>query len=383
MNFGKGVFMLKVNNSKKFVKRGSSLILASLLLASVFTNDISTVHALTIEDRLSTINDELISSNFSKTTKGILKAISNTTNNDRVLSLIDIALDEGDDREYFIAQGICTFAQEQEHLTYKEAYSQDQYNPYLYINYDVEDIRVFNNLNGRSLILPKQICLFTKIADFDSYIIYKVHDTNPSYIITDTEGNILSYSTGDTYEVFNFGARQVTSLKDFLEKNELSSEDSYSYLELFEGLTFDVSEKLSNYAYPSKTKRSNILVVDGTSSLTVSSLEHDDYYFIKYGYPYLFIDGRDVYKDVANENAKITVDEENTLRYYDGTTGTELFDLDMHFVDGGSSTSALVSLGEFAKDNGINIGFNVTDEFLIDLCNQFNKKGKSLEKQKD
>ncbi|MDE6141463.1 MAG: hypothetical protein K2G03_02560 [Bacilli bacterium] len=223
--------MLKVNSSKKFLKQGSSLILASLLLASVFNNDVSTVHAVNDEEYASSIYDELINSDLSKETRGILKAMADKTDSRRVLSDISIALDDSEYREYFIAQSICTFAQEQEKITFSDAYLYDLYNPYLYISYKAEDVCVFDNLKGKSSILPKQICLFTKIADFGDYAIYKVHDTFPSYIITDRDGNILTYSTGDTYNEFN-NVKSTLPLKDFLESNGLFCEDSYSYVDI-------------------------------------------------------------------------------------------------------------------------------------------------------
>lgn len=372
--------MLKVNSSKRFMKKGGSLILASLLLASVFNNDVSTVHAVNEEERMSSIYDELINSDLSKTTRGILKAMADTTRSDMVLSLIDIALDDVEDKDYFIAQAISTFAQEQEKIKYKDAYEESEYNPYLYINYSIDDICVYDNLSGLSATLPKQICLLTKLGDFETYSIYEVHDTNPSYIITDKDGYILTYSVGDKFRVFEYGMREVTPLKEFLNNNGLSWEDSYSYLDLFEKLTFDVSEKLNGYRYPTTSRASDVMVIDGTKHLTTSTDGHDDYYFIKYGYPYLFIKGRDVYKDVVNPSSRVTVDELDTLRYYDEATETELFDLDMHFVTGGPTSSCLVSLKEFAKDNDFKVGFYVTDDFLINVSNQYNEKGESLEK---
>lgn len=372
--------MLKVNSSKRFMKRGSSLILASLLLASVFNNNISTVHAVNEEERMASIYDELINSDLSKTTRGILKSMADTTRNDRVLSLIDISLDDVEDRDYFIAQAISTFAQEQEKIKYKDAYEESEYNPYLYINYSIDDICVYDNLSGLNAVLPKQICLLTKLGDFETYSIYEVHDTNPSYIITDANGQILTYSSGDKFKAFEYGMREITPLKDFLNNNGISCEESYTYLDLFEGLTFDVSEKLNGYRYPINAMASNVLVIDGTKPLTTSTDDHADYYFIKYGYPYLFIKGRDVYKDVVNPSSRVTVDELDTLRYYDEKTGTELFDLNLHFVTGEPTSSCLVSLKEFAKDNDFKVGFYVTDEFLINTSNQYNGERKNLEK---
>lgn len=358
------------------MKKGTALVLASLLFAS----SPEVAHAVDNDTYVSSINDELKATSFSTSLKNILKAIVNTTNNHIALNDIDVALNDDEFSRYFIAQGICSFAQEQEKIKYKDAYELDQYNPYLYINYDISDISVFNNLSGYVSSLPKQICLLTKLADFEEYSLYELHANTPCYVITDTSGKILTYTTGDTYCDLNNRNRSVIPFKDFLKTNGFSYEENYSYLDLFEGFTFDFSEKACNYTPSNTSKTSDVLVIDGTGSVTVDYNMNQDYYFIKYVCPNLFIEGENIYRDIENHDAKITVDDQSTLCYYDALNDTNIYDIDMSYVCGGASTSALVPLKDFAKGKNYKVGFTVTDYELKEFSDSINIKDKSLGK---
>ena len=57
-----------------------------------------------------------------------------------------------------------------------------KYDPYLYINYDIDEISVFDNLTGKISSLPRQICLLTKITDFGSYSRYNRCKWQNTYI---------------------------------------------------------------------------------------------------------------------------------------------------------------------------------------------------------
>lgn len=370
------IFMLKVKNKRTLMKKGTALVLASLLFAS----SPEVAHAVDNDTYVSSINDELKATSFSTSLKNILKAIVNTTNNHIALNDIDVALNDDEFSRYFIAQGICSFAQEQEKIKFKEAYELDQYNPYLHINYDMSDICIFNNLSRDLSSLPKQICLLTKLADFGSYSLYELHANTPCYVITDASGKILTYSTGDTYYDLNNKNRSVVPLKDFLKANGFGYEETYSYLDLFDGFTFDFSEKACNYTSSNTSKASDVLVIDGTGSITVDYNMNQDYYFIKYVCPNLFIEGEDIYKDIENPNAKITVDNQSTLCYYDALNDTNIYDIDMSYVCGGASTSALVPLKDFAKGKNLKVGFTVTDYELKEFSDSLNIKDKSLGK---
>ena len=82
---------------------------------------------------------------------------------------------------------------------------------------------------------------------------------------------------------------------------------------------------------------------------------------------------------VENTNAKITVDEENTLSYYDAYNDTSIYDIDMRYVgEGYPSSSALVRLKDFAEEKDFKIGFSVSDYELKEFSEYVNPKNKTL-----
>lgn len=363
--------MLKINKCKQAT---SIFALASMLSISALFNNYITVSAKDVANK-ELVKENESTSNFSKETREIIEEISNSTKNSIILNDLDLCLESDEYSEYFLAQAICTFGHEQRKVKYSDAYSKDQYNPYLYTNYNIDDISIINNYNGGMKGLKNQIYMLTKLADFGNFSLYEVHDEAYSYIITNRDGKVLNVSDGHDFIELGNQDIELTSFKDFLNDYGMSSKvrKNYSYIDLFEDLTYQISEQISLFAPSDKVRTSDVLVLDATISLTISENKDRDYYFIKYAYPYLFIQGRDVYVDPSNLNAKVTVDEINTLRYYDAKNQISLFDLDMHFVDGGKSSSSLVKFSDFMKNNNCSVGLYVTDEYLRELSNLFNE----------
>lgn len=367
--------MLKVKNKRTLIKKGAALVLASVL----FVSSVKVAYADETDSYISSIEEGLKTNDFTNVTNNILKDIVNTTNNKIVLSDIDIALKSDSNNDLFIAQGISAFAQVQKKIKFKDAYQMSKYAPYLYINYDIDEISVFDNLTGKISSLPRQICLLTKITDFGSYSLYELHANTPCYVITDASGKILTYSGGSNYYDLNNKNKYAVSFKEFLKSNGYVYEENYSYLDLFEGFTFDFSEYMCQYTPSRNYKTSDVLVIDIETPVTTGSNMSQDYYFIKYVCPNLFIEGENIYKDVENFNAKITVDDENTLSYYDACNDTSIYDIDMRYVgDGYPSSSALVRLKDFAKEKDFKIGFSVTDYKLKEFSECVNQKNKTL-----
>ncbi len=367
--------MLKVKNKRMLMKKGAALVLASVL----FVSSSKVAYADGTESYISSIEEGLKANDFSKVTNNILKDIVNTTNSKIALSDIDIALKSDSNNDHFIAQGISAFAQEQKKIKFKDAYEMSQYDPYLYINYDIDEISVFDNLTGKISSLPRQICLLTKITDFGSYSLYELHANTPCYVITDASGKILTYSGGSNYYDLNSKNKYAVSFKEFLKSNGYVYDENYSYLDLFEGFTFDFSEHMCQYTPSSNYKISDVLVIDVETPVTTGSNMSQDYYFIKYVCPNLFIEGENIYKDVENTNAKITVDEENTLSYYDAYNDTSIYDIDMRYVgEGYPSSSALVRLKDFAEEKDFKIGFSVSYYELKEFSEYVNPKNKTL-----
>jgi len=370
--------MLKINNSKKKTKKSLALILASFLFASSNIGTYS-VYATDFQDDTMINETEFYNPNFSDVTNNILKEIANKTLNKNALSSIDIALSDRDKNtcEYFISQGISSFANEQKKIKYDYAYQKSEYSPYLYEEYTIEDIYIVNNLNRRYFDLPRQLCLLTKLSDFGGYSLFEVHGSEPTYIITDKDGRVLSFSTGYVYKDLSSKKKNMIPLKDFLTYNGLKSKNSYTYFELFEGLTFDVSKRLSFYGCSTDvSKVSDIRVVDANSPMTYKENTIQDYYFLKYECPYLFIEGKNIYADVCNPSAIVTIDEKEELYYHDPKTDTSLCDL----MIPGKSISPLIDLAAFARDKNLNVGYYISDNRIKEISKQLETKGKTLEK---
>ncbi len=205
--------MLKIQKQRKMNSKLGALILSSLLSLSLFCNNNLNVDAKD-NSRTESFNSEFERSTVNKKMKDILREIANNTSKDIVLNSIDLALNGDEFSEYFMGQAVLTFGLEQRKIKYADAYLEDCYNPYLYINYSLDDIRIVNNLNGAIKMFPKQICMLTKLADFSKYSIYEMYSDSPCYVITSKE-RVLAIGTVDGLKSVESECVDLTSLKDF------------------------------------------------------------------------------------------------------------------------------------------------------------------------
>lgn len=382
--------MLKIKKFKKSLAKASAFLLA----ANVLFSNVSNVEARSEESETKEVIETMVTdSDFSDTTQDIIKNIVDNTDSESVLDSIRLSLKYGESDADYLIETIYSAAYVQEKEHFKEAYQKAQYDPYLFMEYNIDEISIVDNLDGKIKGLPKQICLLTKSAEYGEYLIYKIYSDNDYsfyedyYVVVNKDGKVISSASliSNSYTDISKKDISLTSFKQFLKDNKMTDliKENYSYIELFENLTFDISKRLCECKNNKLIDDKDILVVDNTGGMCLAENNNQMYYFIVKVCPYLFIEGRDMYRDVINEDARITVDPRHTLRYSDFVNDVSLYNEDLHFVDGASHTDCLLGFKEFMKMKNFSSMKKVSDDFLVGLNKIFMDKDEIILPQLD
>lgn len=185
---------------------------------------------------------------------------------------------------------------------------------------ELKNINVLDNREGK-LNIGKNMYLFDNITEHENYKVFYYYGSEYGsdeqyYFITDKNNKVLAYiSSIDyqmSYEYVGDKNVHIGGLKDELNSVGLSSElhPTYTYDDLAT-LTFKISNAINN-STDKKIKAENILTLevpeDGADWLnSLDGNEDNRYFFINDG-PYQFKEGYDVYKDLYNPDANITLD---------------------------------------------------------------------------
>lgn len=185
---------------------------------------------------------------------------------------------------------------------------------------ELKNINVLDNREGK-LNIGKNMYLFDNITEHENYKVFYYYGSEYGsdeqyYFITDKNNKVLAYiSSIDyqmSYEYVGDKNVHIAGLKDELNSVGLSSElhPTYTYDDL-DTLTFKISNAINN-STDKKIKAENILTLevpeDGADWLnSLDGNEDNRYFFINDG-PYQFKEGYDVYKDLYNPDANITLD---------------------------------------------------------------------------
>lgn len=185
---------------------------------------------------------------------------------------------------------------------------------------ELKNINVLDNREGK-LNIGKNMYLFDNITEHENYKVFYYYGSEYGsdeqyYFITDKNNKVLAYiSSIDyqmSYEYVGDKNVHIGGLKDELNSIGLSSElhPTYTYDDLAT-LTFKISNAINN-STDNKIKAENILTLevpeDGADWLnSLDGNEDNRYFFINDG-PYQFKEGYDVYKDLYNPDANITLD---------------------------------------------------------------------------
>lgn len=185
---------------------------------------------------------------------------------------------------------------------------------------ELKNINVLDNREGK-LNIGKNMYLFDNITEHENYKVFYYYGSEYGsdeqyYFITDKNNKVLAYiSSIDyqmSYEYVGDKNVHIGGLKDELNSIGLSSElhPTYTYDDLAT-LTFKISNAINN-STDNKIKAENILTLevpeDGADWLNSLDGNEDNRYFFIYDGPYQFKEGYDVYKDLYNPDANITLD---------------------------------------------------------------------------
>lgn len=185
---------------------------------------------------------------------------------------------------------------------------------------ELKNINILDNREGK-LNIGKNMYLFDNITEHENYKVFYYYGSEYGsdeqyYFITDKNNKVLAYiSSIDyqmSYEYVGDKNVHIGGLKDELNSIGLSSElhPTYTYDDLAT-LTFKISKAINN-STDNKIKAENILTLEVPEDRAdwLNSLDGNEdnrYFFINDG-PYQFKEGYDVYKDLYNPDANITLD---------------------------------------------------------------------------
>lgn len=203
---------------------------------------------------------------------------------------------------------------------FESRYNGKNYNTTSETTYPLSNIKILDNRDGK-LSINASLYMFKNVTEYGNYRLYTKYDSEYGsdedyYFITDKNNKVIAYiaSIDGTYSYEYVGDKNVhiNGLKDELNSIGLSSElhPTYTYDDLAT-LTFKISKAINN-STDNKIKAENILTLevpeDGADWLNSLEGNEEKRYFFIYDGPYQFKEGYDVYKDLYNPDANITMD---------------------------------------------------------------------------
>lgn len=205
--------------------------------------------------------------------------------------------------------------------------------------YSLSDINVLDNREGK-LDIGKSFYVFRRVSSYGDYKIYTFSDssyaiTEQYYFITNSDNKVLAYIKGIDYQLsYRYVGDKgvyISEIKPLLTDNGLNEEikNSYTYEDIYE-LTFKISEAMDDESKSSvRIKAEDLYTIiipysqyDRPYWFNSLSGNEENQYFFAYECPYQFKEDTNVYRDIYNPDANITIDKDGTygLQYYNYVT---------------------------------------------------------------
>lgn len=223
--------------------------------------------------------------------------------------------------------------------------------------YKLNNLFCYDNLDGNQKYLPKQICIFNKAKENNEYSFYKMITDN-SYertcLVTNKDNEMVLIGTkdGHTYRIKEGHLAPFKQLLDLFDLDSLVKDNYpnfYPDYDFFNNILYKLNDQICTGGlagddyYCSK----ELAMLDLTSDCQQKEGDVKNYYFLHIKAPYLFSENSLVYEDVFNKNARVIVNSEKEVSYYDLINYTYIHDEDITPKEPDENKTCFKSYEEF------------------------------------
>lgn len=189
------------------------------------------------------------------------------------------------------------------------------------IDYQLKNLKVFNNLDGHQKDLPKQIGIMECESTYGKYRFHEIVPNNFGkenflFFITDNKNNVLLVA--DNKRVKKGKKLRLKNFSSLLKAYDITPQEKYSDKELNSNLIIQLSKKISeDKVDKSESIKTNDIIVLDSSKLRNSNNCDNQYCFFKYHCPYLFADNTSIYTDIFYPSTNAVFGEDGIYFYKD------------------------------------------------------------------
>lgn len=308
---------------------------------------------------------EIEESRFDSLTKDILKSVVKESKEERTQEQLSVACREMEKglRDLWLYDTIIEATREQKKIG-KDYFS----------HYKLEEIKIFNNLDGDKKELPKDIEVMANISTYGNYKFYE-SIMGQGFLVTDQEDRVLLVANND--RVVKTKNYKLQSFASLLEKYSIEKAETYSSEKLLDEVLTTLSIQINDSTVGNlqSIKSSDIVVLD-SSRLADSEAYENRYYFLKYRCPYLFDPKASrVYTDIFHPDANAVIGQSVTF-YKASNKDHCMYDT---FTPGNGIN--YFSLNDFLKSQGILVTGKISYKELKEIHKKVNNQGSKILKK--